>query len=348
MLGTPQARTSADNFSTADMVAYQSTVASWIREAAHPENVQISSGHAMPRPAAHHLALSYHQKQRDWTLDTEAELVEVLQLFHRDLDLISVHIYPGPPSCAIDPSLPTCDNYRFGKSPSYLLSVAARAAAASGKTVYLGEFGLSLPDRRNSSSLIYNFTEQMLESAKSVGVSLATYWTWEDANQAGSYGIFPANETGTNDAQTIQMLQKVSGIQYGSDGGDWTAGPYSFEDKGRATGKQQCRWAHGSVDPQTGDVATYTEYATDCGHNGQDLGHISSLVNPAVSLLYALTGDQTYATEIHDALTTFAAPYLHNITVTDAFHCYETINAYRVMVSAHSHSLLNQWFLIFQ
>ena len=90
-LGTPQTRISADNFSTADMVAYQSTVAGWIRTAAHPEQVLISSGHAIPRPAAHHLALSYHKHQYDWTKDTEDELVEVLQVTKRSFRAIYIY-----------------------------------------------------------------------------------------------------------------------------------------------------------------------------------------------------------------------------------------------------------------
>ena len=147
--------------------------------------------------------------------DTEEELVEVLQLFHTGLDLISVHIdiYPGPAACVADPSPPTCDNYRFGQPPPYLLRVAAQAAAASGKLLYLGEFGVSLPDRRDPASPIYNFTEEMLDAAQSAGVTLATIWSWEDANQAQSYGLFPANATDQNDARTIKALQATATSQ---------------------------------------------------------------------------------------------------------------------------------------
>eukprot|EP01048_Picozoa_sp_COSAG05_P000978 COSAG05_NODE_31_length_28416_cov_170.150652_1_plen_1216_part_10 len=210
LLGTPQYRTSADNFSTADMVSYQGVVAGWIRRAAAPHAVLISSGHAIPRPSAKHLALSYHKHQTDWTKDTEEELVEVLQLFHTGLDLISLHIYPGPAACVADPSAPTCNNYRFGQPPPYLVHVAAKAATASGKLLYLGEFGVSLPDRRDPSSPIYNFTEQMLGAAQNAGATLATIWAWEDDHQAQTYGIFPANETDQNDARTIRALRAAA------------------------------------------------------------------------------------------------------------------------------------------
>eukprot|EP01049_Picozoa_sp_SAG25_P002839 SAG25_NODE_154_length_13563_cov_44.588978_18_plen_206_part_00 len=97
-----------------------------------------------------------------------------------------------------------------------------------------------------------------------------------------------------------------------------------------------CRWAHGTTDPQnTSKVASYEEYATACGHDGQSLGHISSLVNPAVSLLFNLTREPSYATEIHLALSAFAALYLNRSTsISPDFHCYETVNAYRVVVEA--------------
>lgn len=93
-----------------------------------------------------------------------------------------------------------------------------------------------------------------------------------------------------------------------------------------------CLWHHSTTltlpNPK---VATYSEYATACGHDGSRFGNI---VDPAVSLLYVLTGEESYATEAHASLTAFAAPYMHNMSKKDAFHCYETINAYRVIVAA--------------
>ena len=240
-LGTPARRTAADNFTTADMVTFQQAVAGWVRKAALPQRVLISSGHAVPRSAAHHLARSYHAPQRDWTNDTEAELQAVLQLGHTGLDLMSLHVYPN------------LDNFRFGKPPGYcelqhkcqllcifnirddgelplknddfalkmaihfcnsryLLSIAAKAASAAStatmkKRVYLGEFGVPLPDRRDAASPIFDFTRDMLAAAAENSVQLATYWSWEDANQRQTYGLFPANATARNDEHTIQLLQ---------------------------------------------------------------------------------------------------------------------------------------------
>ena len=217
-LGTPATRTAKDNFTTVDMVSYQREVAGWIRTATGETDVLISSGHAIPRPAAHHLALSYHAAARDWTKDTEEELVQVLDLFHTGLDLICVHIYPGDPLCVETPTLPQCESaYRFGHGPTYLLSVAAKAAAMAKpkqKFVYLGEFGTPLPDRHNASSPLYNFTVDMLDAAKKLNApgTLATYWSWEDANQVDTWGIFPQNATDQNDARTIAALQQYNAL----------------------------------------------------------------------------------------------------------------------------------------
>lgn len=202
-LGTPAHRTAADNFTTADMVSFQQAVAGWVRKAAEPQRVLISSGNSIPRPAAQHLARSYHAPHSDWTNDTEVELQEVLQLIHTGLDLLSLHIYAHP------------DNYRFGKPPSYLLSIAAKAASVASipTRVYLGEFGESLPDRRNASSPIFNFTRDMLAAAADASAQLATYWTWEDRWQPRTWSIHPPNATARNDEHTIQVLQAASSGQ---------------------------------------------------------------------------------------------------------------------------------------
>ena len=220
VLGTPATRSAKDNFTTVDMVSYQSEIAGWIRTAAGETDVLISSGHAVPRPAAHHLALSYHAAARDWTKDTEEELVQVLDLFHTDLDLICVHIYPGDPLCVETPTLHQCESYRFGHGPTYLLSVVAKAAAMAKpkqKFVYLGEFGTPLPDRHNASSPLYNFTMDMLDAAKKLNApgTLATYWSWEDDHQVNTWGIFPPNATDKNDARTIAALQHYNVQQQG-------------------------------------------------------------------------------------------------------------------------------------
>jgi hypothetical protein len=105
-----------------------------------------------------------------------------------------------------------------------------------------------------------------------------------------------------------------------------------------ALAPSQCKWAHGATDPHGGAVASYTEYTTACGDDGPAAlyGPRQSPDNlPAVAYLYALTRTERYAGQVHDALAAFAAPFLHNTTTsTVAFHCYETVEAYRAIVAA--------------
>jgi hypothetical protein len=68
-LGTPKFRTSADNFSTSDMIDFETWLAATMRTAASAKGLPtiISTGHAIPRRCADHLQRSYHAPQRDWS-----------------------------------------------------------------------------------------------------------------------------------------------------------------------------------------------------------------------------------------------------------------------------------------
>ena len=197
--GTPARRTSADNFSMSDMVSFQETVVGWVRQAAHPHPVLISSGHSVPRAKAYSMMQSYHAVHRHLTNDTEAQLQAVLERCNTGLDLISLHIYAH------------AANYRFGQPPEYLLGIAAKAASAVKKAVYLGEFGVKLSDgRRNRTSPLFNFSRDMLSAAAQASVLLATYWTWEDRQQRFTHALWPPNATAQNDEHTIQVLQAAN------------------------------------------------------------------------------------------------------------------------------------------
>ena len=69
------------------------------------------------------------------------------------------------------------------------------------RTMFLGEFGVHLPDRHNKSSPIYGFTKKMVEIVKNEDV-LANYWIWEFPNQNDSFSIYPGL-----DDDTIRVLQ---------------------------------------------------------------------------------------------------------------------------------------------
>jgi hypothetical protein len=203
-LGTPTVRSSLDNFTTTSMMSFQQMMGSWIRQGDKLHRL-ISTGHAIQRPSAAHLRSSYSSPSRDWTKDTLEEFSKSFVDQCAGCDLCSVHIYPG------------ADNQRFGSPHEYsLLDAAGKALAAVGtKRVYLGEFGVPLPDRHNTSAPTYNYTEEMLAHMRDQMPSqqapmLATYWQWMAPNQAATWSLFPGK-----DDRTIRLLQAA---------GNWTEG----------------------------------------------------------------------------------------------------------------------------
>lgn len=196
-LGTPTSRSRLDNFSTASMMGFQQLVGSWIRQSDGLARV-ISTGHAIARPAAEHLRSSYSLPSRDWTKDSIDEFSKNFVDQCAGCDLCSVHIYPG------------ADNQRFGSPHEYSLLDAAGEALAAGnnnKRVYLGEFGVPLPDRHNASAPRYNFTQDILahmrDQPAQLAPVLATYWQWMAPNQATTWSLFPGK-----DDRTIRLLQQ--------------------------------------------------------------------------------------------------------------------------------------------
>jgi hypothetical protein len=93
--GTPAARSRWDNISTYDGVKVQQAWAGYIRALDGALSRPISSGHAMPRPAAFHLSQSYFSGSMDFSLDSFAQFTAVLAATHEGLDWVSVHLAPG-------------------------------------------------------------------------------------------------------------------------------------------------------------------------------------------------------------------------------------------------------------
>ena len=96
-LGTAKNRTEKDNFTTSEMITFQSDVVSWIRSI--DSNAKLSTGNAIVRTNAWHLRQSYYDKERDWRNDTKEEYLQSVRDQSVCCQLISMHIYPG--SCLI-------------------------------------------------------------------------------------------------------------------------------------------------------------------------------------------------------------------------------------------------------
>ena len=145
-----------------------------------------------PRQGAWHLRQSYYSNHRDWTHDTQQQYIETMMDQNKGFDLVSVHVYPS------------ADLYRFNLSPSELFQYTVNQMKQRNRTMFLGEFGVPLPDRHNKSSPIYGFTKEMVEIVKNEDV-LANYWVWEFPNQNNSMSIYPGL-----DDDTIRVLQSSS------------------------------------------------------------------------------------------------------------------------------------------
>ena len=193
-LGTPTHRSRADNFSTAELSAFQARYAGWIR-AADSKRRPISTGHAVPRPGAWHLAQSYHAAQRDWGPDTEAQFRQSVATQSSGCELISYHYYPGP------------DNTRFGRTLGPANSAAlfphlVSAAKAAGKQWYIGEFG-------TTSSTDRQFTLNLLDQLGGVkdGPVMATMWVWEFTSSQPNISVVPGRQ---GDVAVIDKIKAVN------------------------------------------------------------------------------------------------------------------------------------------
>lgn len=152
------------NFTTAQMNGFAAELVRRIRRL--DPSRSISSGYALPRPSAYHLALQpeFSPSGAGWTVDTQAQFREMLASTGAPFDLWSVHVYPG--------------DVRWGDQPgseARTLAVVADVARQHGKHAYLGEFG---------DSAISPYLHAMLRELATGAVPYASVWVWEFYQQA--------------------------------------------------------------------------------------------------------------------------------------------------------------------
>lgn len=180
--GCPVKRTIAQNFSTVDMIHFDSWLSVEIRDAAcmyggrcdaTGNPVSISHGHSIPRKQAMHLVWSYHDRNRDWTPDTEAQFLYYLNwTSFWCCDLVSVHYYASS------------DATRFGNAnpdnatllPIMLSAMATHTHWGTLRQLYIGEFGDCRPNVTDT-----NFEQSFLTNLAAAPpgtAALATIWVW--------------------------------------------------------------------------------------------------------------------------------------------------------------------------
>ncbi|MBX3741645.1 MAG: cellulase family glycosylhydrolase [Akkermansiaceae bacterium] len=149
----------------------------------------IISGHAMPRSAAAHL-----ERDGTWTADKEPEWTDALLRSHPSpIDTLSVHYYPFHKDDGTGIT---------GKTHVEQLEVCLRASHASGKPLFVGEFGPA-PDTDPATRL--KETAAMIDEMVSLKVPLSAVWVFDFPHQDVS---IPADGSGDAILRLVQAANE--------------------------------------------------------------------------------------------------------------------------------------------
>jgi hypothetical protein len=151
------------NFTSDELVGFTGRAVKLIKSL--DASALVSSGFSTPRPSAEHLRASPAAKGKlDWRADTEQEIRTNIIYMNRDVDIISVHVYPGQ------------EVGRFGKSGSVdIIRVLKTAADSARKKLYIGEFG----DRNVAKTGDSSYIDTTLDEIVALKISYASLWAWE-------------------------------------------------------------------------------------------------------------------------------------------------------------------------
>jgi hypothetical protein len=181
-LGTATKRTAADFPHSADLIDAYREFAEIVRTL-DPKR-PVMTGDAMPRGSAWHLA---HGK--GWKPDSIEQWSEaILAAAPGQIDTISLHLYhpradgSGYPGCGL-----------AGATLSENFEVAAAAARASGKPLWLGEFGAGIGE--NNIALRKEQVDELLNLIERHRIGLSACWVFDSINSdLGVWNITATNE----------------------------------------------------------------------------------------------------------------------------------------------------------
>lgn len=200
-LGTPPARSSADNLSSEMLLRFQREIATLIQEL--DPGRPLTSGHSRPRPQSR--ALREHFPKLNWTVDTLAEHLDTLRRIHPSpLNVWSIHFY-GRLTPIEDIREP-----RIEGRPSVgleMLAEYARAARDARRVLFVGELGPAEggrdpEDRRR-------FLLAAIEYLEREGADLIGLWVWHFPRHA------ELNLTGRSDPEILARIRRFN-LQYGA------------------------------------------------------------------------------------------------------------------------------------
>ncbi len=140
----------------------------------------ITTGHSLPRPSAEHL-----RYQHTWGRDSREEFMKnLLDCNPAPNNLISVHLYP----------FDTKDRFPEGATTyEEILSLCLKAAAESGKALFVGEFGAGDTVKEGGPDEARKQCLAQIAAIESSGVALAALWVFDLPNQESSMNVSPNN-----------------------------------------------------------------------------------------------------------------------------------------------------------
>jgi hypothetical protein len=200
-LDNKQARCDAlGNFSTEEMLGFVRRLAAQVRSG--DPRAKISSGFSIPRPAAERLRRSpaFGAARAEGGKDSKEDFFAIMRALHKDMDIVSVHVYGGP------------KNQRFDASALDLLADVKQVASAMGKPVFVGEFGYR--HSAQSTAQLRAFMRKITE----LRIEYSAVWAWEffQKNTYEVHATKPSNfslEPGITDA-SIRELALANGVTW--------------------------------------------------------------------------------------------------------------------------------------
>jgi hypothetical protein len=150
------------NFTTAAMTRFAEQIVALIKSS--DASRAVSSGYALPRPNAAHLAQhpEFAAGGPDWTPDTAEDFTHNLTATQAPFEVIGIHVYPG------DQGRRTAG---ASGGPVDPVELAVQAARAAGKKLFVGEFG----DDKGATP----FMRRTLDTIVRARVDFAAVWAWE-------------------------------------------------------------------------------------------------------------------------------------------------------------------------
>lgn len=168
--GTPATRSEQDLIRATDCA---SAFAHFGREAKRLDPSRlVGSGADIPNPRATNLA------RGKWDVDSSADFRTALGLLAPDpIDVLSIHLYPQREG-----------SYFAGKPSQFnnILSEVTAAARASGKRVFVGEFGV--PRLKDTTQEKHTYG-RMIDALVDARIDWAALWVYDLAHQEGEWSV---------------------------------------------------------------------------------------------------------------------------------------------------------------